>query len=446
MGEGISLPGAHITVLGAGRTGRATAEFLAQRGANVLLSDRSPLPASLKRDLASWGIDLEEGHHTERVFQADLIITSPGIPYEALVLMEARRQGIPILSELELAYRFCKSAHIIAITGTVGKTTTTHLIAELLRAHGRRVVVAGNIGEPFIAKIPEIDEEAIVVLEVSSYQLEHVETLRPRVAVFTKFAPHHLDRHGTLERYFELKCRLFAGQTERDVAVVHEDVNLPDWVRSRVITFSSQDMSDQTVGDDLPTHQRENLAAALNAARAIDPRVSLHGMNIGGALRLPHRLEYVTEIDGVRFYNDSKATSPTATLAALAAFEEPLVWIAGGYDRGEDPAPLIQAVCTRDVRAIFLVGQTRVEWARALSRAGYQHFRVVSDLSQAIAGALRLRPRVCLFSPAAPSFDEYRNYEERGERFKEAVSVQQSAKGLAVSSITRLSDQVATVP
>lgn len=431
MGGGTSLPGAHITVLGAGRTCKAAAAFLARRGARVFLSDRAPLPASLKRDLASWGVDCEEGRHSERVFQADLIIASPGIPYDTPILKEARRRGVPVLGEIELAYRFCNSAHIIAITGTVGKTTTTHLIAELLRAYGRRVVVAGNIGEPFIAQLPEIDEETIVVLEVSSYQLEHVETLRPRVAVFTKFAPHHLDRHGTLERYFELKCRLFSRQTESDVAVVHEDINLPDNVRSRVIRFASRD-----VGDDLPAHERENLAAALQAARAVDPRVSLHGMNIDRALRLPHRLEYVTEIDGVRFYNDSKATSPAATLAALAAFEEPLVWIAGGYEEGADIGPLIQAVREQDVRAVFLVGQTQVKWARALSRAGYRRFRVVSDLSLAIAGTLRLhpRPRVCLFSPAAPSFDEYRNYEERGERFKEAISIQQSAKGLAVAN------------
>jgi UDP-N-acetylmuramoylalanine--D-glutamate ligase len=436
MGGDISLPGVYITVLGAGRTGRATAEFLAQKGANVLLSDRAPLPASLKRDLALWGVDYEEGRHSERVFHADLIITSPGIPYDAPILKEARRRGVPVLSEIELAYRFCKSAHIIAITGTVGKTTTTHLVAELLRAHGRRVVVAGNIGEPFIARLPEIDEETIVVLEVSSYQLEYVKTLRPRAAVFTKFAPHHLDRHGTLERYFELKCRLFSRQTERDVAVVHEDVNLPDNVRSRVIPFSSRDVS-----DDLPAHQRENLAAALKAARAVDPRVSLRGINIDHALRLPHRLEYVTEVDGVRFYNDSKATSPAATLAALAAFEEPLVWVAGGYDEGEDPAPLIQAVRARDVRAVFLIGQTRVKWACALSRAGYRRFRVAGDLSQAIAGALRLRPRICLFSPAAPSFDEYRNYEERGERFRQALHALARQ-----TAITRLSDQVATVP
>ncbi len=434
MRDGLSLAGKHVTVLGSGRTGGAVARFLARRGSHVFLSDQATISSPFQHELTLLDIDCEEGGHTERALQADLILPSPGVPYEAPVLTEACRRGISIMGELELAYRFCKSDRIIAITGTVGKTTTTYLSAEILRAHGHRAVVAGNIGEPFITRLPEIDEKTIVVLEVSSYQLEHVETLRPHVAVFTRFAPHHLDRHGTLERYFALKCRLFAQQTERDVAVVHEEIDLPDWIRSQMLTFSARDVSDGSVGGDLPSHHRENVAAALMAARVIDPCVSLDRIRLEHTLRLPHRLEYVTEIDGVRFYNDSKATSPAATLAALATFEEPLVWIAGGYDEGADPSPLIQAVRARDVRGVFLVGQTRGKWARALSRAGYRRFRVVSSLTQAVAGALRLHPRVCLFSPATPSFDVYRNYEERGERFKEAISIQQSAKGLAVAN------------
>jgi UDP-N-acetylmuramoylalanine--D-glutamate ligase len=412
----ITLAGRRITVLGAGRSGRAAVRFLVENNSKVFLSDQALICPQLKRELAAWGIEYEDGSHSERALKADLIITSPGVPYRAPLLKEARQRGIPVLGELELAYRFCPSRKIIAVTGTVGKTTTVHLIAKLLRAHGHRVVVAGNIGQPFTEALAEIKQDTVVVLEVSSFQLEHVCEFKPHIGVFTRFAPHHLDRHGTLENYFAVKCRLFDNQTEGDFAVVQCDIVLPN-IHSQLLEFSAEDLR-----LDLPYHQRENLAGALKAARLIDPSVTLESIDVEESLKLPHRLEFVAEVDGVRFYNDSKATSPEATLAAISSFEGPLVLIAGGYDDGSDLRELVQAVCERKVLGIFLLGQTAGRWEKMLLKLGYRRLKLVQSLDEAMELALEIGPRVCLFSPAAPSFDQFQNYAERGERFKQAVS------------------------
>lgn len=437
MPKDLSLAGKRVTVLGAGRTGQATARFLAQHHAQVFISDHAQIPLALKRELSPLGIRYEEGGHTECALQAELVIPSPGVPYAAPVLREARARGIPIMGELELAYRFCRSKRIIAVTGTVGKTTTTHLTAELLKAHDYPLVVAGNIGQPLIAHLHEINRETMVVLEVSSYQLEHVETFRPHIGVLTRFAPHHLDRHGSLERYFAMKCRLFARQTKEDHAVVHCDIALPSTIRSRVWKFSAAEL--ESLGVPIQAHQREDLAAALRAARLIDPQIRHERLDLTRALQLPHRLEFVAEVSGVRFYNDSKATSPAATIAALATFEEPLVLILGGYDAGDDMRELAQTIRNREIHAVLLTGQTHRRWARMLQTLGYRRFQLIQDLQGAIEEVIRSGPSICLFSPASPSFDEFKNYEERGEHFKRVVH-----SHLLQTAITPPSDQLAT--
>lgn len=445
--RGMDLSGMPVTVLGAGRTGLATARFLSERGARVLVSERASISISTQKDLAQLGVPFEEGGHSERALEADLIIPSPGIPEGAPILEAARARGVPIMGELELAYRFCPSKNIMAITGTVGKTTTTHLIAELLQTHGHRVITAGNIGPPFIARVKEIDEETIVVLEVSSFQLEQVRTFRPHVGVLTRLGPHHLDRHKTVERYFETKCRLFARQSERDYAVFHAESPPPPALRSRVLRYSAEDLLDfdPELNGDLAPHQRENLAGALCAARLLDPAISPECLDLKRAFHLPHRLELVTEIEGVRFYNDSKATSPAATQAALRAFEGvPLALILAGRADLEDLDELAETIRRQNVQAVFLLGGARTPWARRLRALGYTRFRLVRGMEQAIEGALEAKPRVCLFSPGAASFDQFKNYEERGERFKAALFLYRSSG--SQTGITPSSDQVSARP
>ena len=435
---GLKQARVRVTVLGYGRTGRAVVRHLARRAVRVFVSESAALPPDARRELSAWGVPFEEGGHTERALRADLVVASPGVPFRSPPVREARRRGVPVLSELELAYRLLPSSprlRLVAVTGTVGKTTTTHLIAALLRARGHRVVVAGNVGRPLIEAVDagDITPDTIVVLEVSSYQLEGVRQFKPHVGVFTRFAPHHLDRHGSPARYLVVKRRLFARQDERDVAVVHAELvpRLLRRLRARLRPFSADldDLPDvQARGLGLPPHQRENLAAALTAARCLDPTVTLEGLDVHGVLRRPHRLEPVAELDGVRFVNDSKATSPEAVRAALEALskEGPLVLIAGGYDEGLPPELFARAVLPHAdcLEAVVLLGQTQRAWAEALRRAGGpRRPRVLrlSALEEAVRAAWALRPRVCLLSPGAPSFDQFRSYEERGERFRQAV-------------------------
>lgn len=416
-----SWVGKRVSVIGAGRTGQAAARFLTGRGARVFLSDQGELPETLKRNLRSWGVRHEEGGHSRAALDADLIVPSPGVPSHAPMLVEARRRGVPVMGELELAYRFCPSENIIAVTGTVGKTTTIRLIAELLGAHGFEITVAGNVGRPFISEIDRIRRGTVVVLEASSFQLEQVSHFRPHIGVLTRFAPHHLDRHGSIRTYLEAKWRLFARQRENDFAVVQADIELPRTVRSRVHRFSKRDL--RSLPERIPAHQRENLAGAWAAARRCDPAVTLAPLDLDRALNLPHRLEYVARAEGMRFYNDSKATSPVATVAALEAFSEPLVLILAGQAAGEAPQDLMRAICTNAarIRSVILMGGARAYGARLLRRAGCPRVRSAPGFDEAIAQALEAGGRICLFSPGAPSFDQFSGYEERGERFKDAV-------------------------
>ena len=436
MAEGVSICRQRVAVLGAGRTGQATARYLAQQGADVLLSDSGTLADDVRDDvraeMTSLGVAWEESGHSDRVLSADLIVPSPGIPLGAPILQRARSRGVPIMGELELAYRQCPSDRIVAVTGTVGKTTTTHLISEILVQNGHSVVTAGNIGIPFIEALDGVDADTVVVLEVSSFQLEHVERFRPHVGVLTRFAPHHLDRHGTPERYFEAKARMFRNQTDRDAAIIHRDAPSLANLRSTHQRYSAAEVEDGR----WPLHQRENLAAALRAARWVDPQLSLNGVKFECALRLPHRLETVATVDGTRFVNDSKSTTPTATVAAMRAFPDASVaLVLGGRSQGEDLQELTEAVARSGVDVVYLMGDARPRWMRRLRAAGCRRIRPIASFDQLTRGVARLRPDVCLFSPGAASFDQFAGYAERGDAFRRAVTAH------AQTRVTRLGDQ-----
>ncbi|MCR4403681.1 MAG: Mur ligase family protein [Candidatus Acetothermia bacterium] len=411
--------GKRVSVLGAGRSGLAAARLLYRQGARVLLSDHRSIPPQAREELEALGLDYEEGGHTERILDSELIVLSPGVPLELPILGEARRRGIPIIGELELAYRFCKSRKIIAVTGTKGKSTTAKLIGELLLAHGHRAVVAGNIGRPLSGELARIDEGTIVVLEVSSFQLESIADFHPWVSLFLNFAPDHLERHGSLENCFRIKCRIFENQTEEDFAIVHRSLlpRLPR-LKARLIAFGPEDAPKV---NGLFPHLREDLAAALCAARLVEPGLELARLDLERALAMPHRLEFVAEIGGVKFYDDSKATNVLAALAAIAAFPHSrLTLILGGRAKGESFAPLAQAVKERGIAAL-LIGEAAIELARELERLGHRQFRFIRDFHEAARLALELGNEVCLLSPACASFDMFADYAARGEAFQEAV-------------------------
>jgi UDP-N-acetylmuramoylalanine--D-glutamate ligase len=373
------------------RSGQAASAALEARGVEVVKVDRK-----LGNDTDASLLD-----------GVDLLVKSPGVPAEAPLVQEALRRGVPVWSEVELGYRLLGPTPIVGVTGTNGKTTTVELLGAMLRAAGADVAVAGNVGKPLSA----VERADWVVCELSSFQLEDVHELHLRVGVLLNLEPDHLDRHGTFEAYRAAKLRIFE---RADVAVVPSGFGLPG------IEFSAE--------DPLPAepripgaHNRENAAAAAAAARA----VGIGDAAIAEALRtfpgVEHRLEPVRARRGVRYVNDSKATNVAAARRGVAAYDAPLRLILGGSRKGESFEPLARALGT-NVRGAYLIGETADELASALDAAGVPYERA-GDLATAVAAAARAAEPgdVVLLSPACASYDQFENFERRGEEFRRLV-------------------------
>jgi UDP-N-acetylmuramoylalanine--D-glutamate ligase len=405
-------------VVGLARSGRAAALALAECGVSTVGADRAA-DADAGR-LAEAGVEVHVGTEEERLLEdIDLLVKSPGVPGESPLPAAARARGIPIWSEVELGFRLLPNP-FIGVTGTNGKTTTSELLGAIFRAAGRPVAVAGNVGTPLTGLVGALPDDAWIVCEVSSFQLEDVHRFRPRVAVLLNLEPDHLDRHETFDAYRDAKLRIFENQTEADTAVVPRGFGKVPGGATRV-EFSA--------GDRLPAeplipgeHNRENAAAATAAARA----AGIAEDAIAEALRtfrgVAHRLELVGEVDGVRFVNDSKATNTAAARRGIAAYAgEPLRLILGGSLKGESFDELAEQL-PATVRSIDLVGEAAEELAAALARAG-RSFRRSGDLATAVgAAAGEAEPGdVVLLSPACASYDQFRNFEERGDAFRRLV-------------------------
>ncbi len=415
------LANKRVGVLGGGETGLAVAGHLTKQGTSVFLSEKNSLEEEKREKLKKWGIAYEEGEHSNQLLDYDLLVLSPGVPLSNPVLQKAHKLDIPIVGEIELAYRLCKSDKIIAVTGTNGKTTTTHLIGEILRVNGYEVLVCGNIGNPFIGELDDITKDTIVVLEVSSYQLETIQKFRPWIAVLLNLAPDHLKRHGSVKNYYRIKHRIYGNQTGKDYLITSPDIDLPEGIKPQVIFYYQIEPSCVNA-EGMKAHNLANLKAALAAGRIIDPSINLADMEIRKTLTLPHRIEFVAQIDRTKFYNDSKATNTHATKAAINSFSRPLTLILGGQDKGEDYSKLACLIKEKQILKVFLIGQAADLIARSLERTGYESYVYVNDFTQAIKLALRTGAEVCLMSPACASFDQFRNYKERGEQFKFAVT------------------------
>jgi UDP-N-acetylmuramoylalanine--D-glutamate ligase len=349
----------------------------------------------------------------------DLLVKSPGIPADAPLVAAARQRGLTIWSEVELGSRLLANP-ILGVTGTNGKTTTSELLGAVFRAAGAPVAVAGNVGRPLTGLDGAIAADAWIVCELSSFQLEDIEEFRPRVAVLLNLTPDHLDRHPTLEDYRAAKLRIFERQGPDDVAIVPRGFGeIPG--DARRVEFG--------VDDPLPAeplvpgdHNRENAAAATAAARA----AGIPDEAIAEALRtfegIPHRLELVREVNGIRFVNDSKATNPEAAERALSAYPPGTRLILGGSRKNSSYAGLAFEAAKRGVAKAYLIGEAADEIAEALADAGIR-FSASRTLEQAVADAFAdAEPgEVILLSPACASYDQFRDFEERGQRFRELV-------------------------
>jgi len=447
--------GKSIVIIGAGKTGMALARFFSARGARVTVSDRAPLAAlgDPRRELQELGAALEAGGHgADTLAHADLVVLSPGVPHDLPALIEARRGGVPVVGEVELASGFIHEP-VVAVTGTNGKTTTVTLIGEMLKASGRDVWVGGNIGRPLIEYVHRREARERLVLELSSFQLDTIERFRPRVAVLLNISADHLDRYDGLAAYAAAKARIFENQAAGDTAVVNaadsRAMAAAAGARGRLLTYmrgcwaqlpneqgaviegrSLVIRTAETGGEvrlDLSAlalrgaHNQENAAAAALAALA----AGAHPDGIRSALAdfrgLPHRLQPAGTVDGVAYVNDSKATNVDAVLRALEAFERSVVLIMGGRYKGDDFG-LLREPLARGARALIVMGEAA---GRILEKlGGVVETRRAADMRAAVALARRLaRPGdVVLLAPGCSSFDAYRDYRQRGDDFMQKVA------------------------
>jgi len=448
VGKAIELRGKRVLVVGLARTGVATAMFCAARGAAVTATDsrtENEIGAEIAK-LREAGVTLELGGHQEKTFLAqDLIIPSPGVPADASLLQSARAKGITIWSEIELAYRFLKG-RLIGITGSNGKTTTTSLVDHILKNAGYSTILAGNIGTPLIGRVDASRDDTITVLELSSFQLELIETFRPNIGVFLNLTPDHLDRHRSMEAYGAAKARLFENQTEEDSAVLNADdpattpyapsrpqvywfsrkqrVAQGAYLRGGEIIFRRDGREEVMLRrDDIPlpgAHNLENVLAAVAAACIVGADTGAIAKGVRSFAGVEHRLEFVAEIGGVRYYSDSKATNVDAALKALDAFSGRILVILGGKDKGSDYTELQKPLREKAILALLvgaaagkiekqIAGNVAIEHAGTIERA----VEIASHAAQP--------GDIVLLAPACASFDQFQNYEHRGRVFKELV-------------------------
>ena len=445
----MELNNKRVLVVGLGKSGVASALFLKAHGARVTVSDtksgdelRNEIPV-----LLDHGITVETGGHGERTFRGqDLIVISPGVPVDAPPLVQARTLGEPVIGEVELAAQFLPGP-IVAVTGSNGKTTTTTLTGEIMTGSGFPTLVGGNIGTPAISLADRATRETVIVLEISSFQLETIESFRPKVAVVLNVTPDHLDRHRTFEVYVDAKARIFENQNDGDFAVLNADdptcvtmssrtraqvfwfsrqkeVKQGAWVRDGVILFRDESKQREIMQvSEIPlkgAHNLENVLAAVCAGRLMGCAPEKIRSAVRNFKAVEHRLEFVATIRGVDYYNDSKATNVDATIKALESFPANIHLILGGKDKGSDYSVLNDLLRQR-VKKVYTIGA-----AAKKIESQIKGVEVVpaETLENAIrkANAVAQPGDVVLLAPACASFDQFKNYEHRGKTFKEIVN------------------------
>ena len=449
----MDLNNKRVLVVGLGKSGVASALFMKKRGAKVTVSDtksgdelRNEIPVLLDN-----GITVETGGHGDRTFRGqDLIVVSPGVPVDAPALVQARSLGEPVIGEVELAAQFLPGP-LVAITGSNGKTTTTTLAGEIMAAAGFRTLVGGNIGTPAISFAERATPETVIVLEISSFQLETIQTFRPKVAVVLNVTPDHLDRHRTFEIYVDAKSRIFENQQPSDFAVLnaddptcaslasrtraqvfwfsrHKEVAQGAWVRDGNVVFrDSQGQTEILQVSDIPlkgAHNLENVLAAVCAGVLMGCTPEKIREAVRNFKAVEHRLEFVATVNGVDYYNDSKATNVDATIKALESFPAHIHLILGGKDKGSDYTVLNDLLRQR-VKRVYTIGAAaaKVESQIVSSKSGGPEVVHAETLENAIrkAHAVAKPGDIVLLAPACASFDQFKSYEHRGRTFKEIV-------------------------
>ncbi|VBB06221.1 mur ligase central [Lucifera butyrica] len=440
-----------FVVLGAGVSGISAAKTLRELGARVTLSDKkrpdilTPAMSALKET----GVVLALGQQDETLLQdIDYLVLSPGVSVYNPLVQAAQARGISVVSEIEVAYQLCR-APMIAITGTNGKTTTTTLVGEMLQQAGRQVVVGGNIGLALSQEVKAVDESGIVVAEISSFQLEAVDQFKPHIAAVLNITPDHIDRHGSMETYIAMKERVFSRQMPEDYAVLNYDDgivrSMAERTASQVMFFSRQVELPEGVfvkNENLTirwrgaehevcslnelkirgNHNVENALAACGISYLAGLKTAVMAAVLKAFPGVEHRIEPVGTINGVEYYNDSKATNPESAMKALEAFAGHIILIAGGRDKKTDLAPFMHLIQEK-VDTLILLGEAKERFREAAKKQGIGDIRESATMAEALetAHSIARAPQVVLLSPACASYDMFRNYEERGRVFKELI-------------------------
>ncbi len=445
----MKLENKKVTVVGLARTGIAVARFLINQGARVIVAD-----VMTQEDLGSYaqqalamGVSLQLGPHRDETFSdCDLVVISPGVPHTIGPLEKARKAGVPVIGELELAAR-CISEPMVAISGTNGKTTTTSLVGEMLKASDLKVFVGGNIGKPLIDYVNSGDSADVVVVEISSFQLDTIERFRPTVAVLLNVSEDHLDRYRDFEEYARSKARLFENQQSTDIAVLNKADqvigNLESAIQAQRLHFNINshsgygvELEGQSMACRLPgrdparfslanfkakgVHNLENAAAASLAALAAGATDFGIQKTLDSFKGLPHRLEYVMTVDGVDYYNDSKATNVGAVVRSLESFRGPVILIIGGRDKGGSYDGLARPTKER-VKRLIAIGEAREKILAVLGSLTDSQGTEQLESAVHLAREAAVEGDVVLLSPACSSFDMFTDYAERGEAFCRAV-------------------------
>lgn len=442
-----------ILIIGAARSGVASAEYLLSIGKEIVISDmNTKLAEDVETQLGHASVSYVWGKQPDvAALQPELIVMSPGVPLSIPPVVKARELGIPVISEPELAFRY-SDVPFVAITGTNGKTTTTTLTAFLLEKEGRKVVAGGNIGLPLISRCPQMSANDIVVAEMSSFQLESVDSFCPKVAVVMNLTPDHLDRHKTMEAYAAAKANIFKNQGPEEYLLLNKDdaivAAMAAGAKSHVYYFSQQEILDEGIWLEdgnlvyrldkngapqvlipaaeigiVGSHNWQNAMAASLAALLMGQQPEIIAERLRAFKGVAHRMEPVATIDGVLYVNDSKGTNPDSTEKALGSYgKRPIVLIAGGRNKGSDMAvlvPLMRAHC----RGVVLVGEATGDFIDAFARTGYTDYVCADSFEDAVAKAREMAQSgdVVLLSPACASWDMFDNFEQRGDLFKELV-------------------------
>ena len=419
-----------LLMLGFGLTGKAVCEFAIRHEIPIYVSEHRTLSQAQQSWLRDHDIPFEQSGHTAAFLPfIDTVVLSPGVPEDLPILSEAREQCLAVISEIDLALQFMGESPVIAVTGTNGKSSTVEVIARILQMLGCGARIAGNIGIPLISLVDKITPLDVLVLEISSYQLEQSCDFRPTIGVLLTLSPDHLHRHKTMKRYADAKGKLFAKQERGDVAIMPRSLAAQfNKGRGRRI-FYDELFTPLPVGTEtLLPHEQSNLRAALAACQALVPdfgisRVSMEA--VCSAFRLPHRMTFLGDVCGVSVINDSKSTNAGSTIAAIRSTDQPVVLLLGGHSKGSGYEDLAKEIATRDIREVILFGEAARELNDLFLKQSvdFPVISVVRSLDTAVNRGLHvaLPGDVLLLSPACSSFDAFADYVERGEAFASLI-------------------------